>query len=530
MLSFPMLDKVDALLYNKPVQTSPIRRYKMICIKCGKEIDNDSVFCTACGARIKEPDTLVLGEEKAPDFLSEESEPTMLLSDEELQDAFIDQYGGSDTSPQFGEPADESRDFFYNSDTAENTDDLMPFNEYRSPEPYSGNDFSAPKSFNDNSDTMPLDALMEEQGYIPEPPAPEPYNEPYNAPYDQPYNAPYDQPYNAPYDQPYNEPYNEPYGEPYPNIQEQPPVRPQQERRRKAPAPAKKAVKVGAGRIIGAVFVSIFALFFLLLFSLTLSVKLGLSGGIVRNNIAKLDDRTLLESEFDGNELSNTLFGSLGLRSATGGLATESSFRNYMLRTDFVNYIGRTAHSYLSYLIDGSGSDPSITAEDFVYDFVKANNKAAIEEWGYSMTDNEYGIMTQNLESDGFSDTMSIPQWSSSINFSLRNLKFLFSFLTIAVFLIITALLFIWIAVVVDGSGRHITGFFGSILNISGVVMMIVGGASVLGSALAYVFTHQTIFYILSHALMTFALIALCTGAAEVILGIIFKVVKKRLN
>ena len=62
MLSFPMLDKVDALLYNKPVQTSPIRRYKMICIKCGKEIDNDSVFCTACGARIKEPDTLVLGE------------------------------------------------------------------------------------------------------------------------------------------------------------------------------------------------------------------------------------------------------------------------------------------------------------------------------------------------------------------------------------------------------------------------------------------------------------------------------------
>ena len=495
----------------------------MICFKCGSIIDDDSAFCTVCGAELKEPDTLVLGEEKAPDFLSEGSEPTMLLSDEELQDAFVNEYGGNLDSPsQFGEPADSSRDFFYNSDTAENTDDLMPFNEYRSPEQPNDHDFSRPKSFNDNSDTMPLDALMEQEGCIPEPPLPEPYTEPYNEPYGAPYGQPYDEPY--PQDNGYSQPYNEPYRP----AREQPPVRdPQQQRRRTA---AKKPAKVGAGRIIGAVFVSIFALFFLLLFSLTLSIKLGLSGGIVRNNIAKLDDRTLLESEFDGNELSNTLFGSLGLKYATGGIATESSFRNYMLRTDFVNYIGRTAHSYLNYLIDGTGSDPSITAEDFVYDFVKSNNKACIEEWGYSMTDNEYSILTQNLESDGFSYAMSIPQWSSYLGFSLRNLKFLFSFLTIAVFLIISALLFIWTAIVLDGSSRHITGFFGSILNISGVIMVIIGGASVLVPALAYVFAHQTVFYVLSHALLTFALIALCTGAAEIILGIIFKTVRKRLN
>ena len=59
--------------------------------------------------------------------------------------------------------------------------------------------------------------------------------------------------------------------------------------------------------------------------------------------------------------------------------------------------------------------------------------------------------------------------------------------------------------------------------------MVIIGGGSVLGSALAYVFTHQTLFYILSHALLTFALIAGCTGLAEIILAVIFKAVRKRL-
>ena len=497
----------------------------MICSKCGSEIDDDSVFCTVCGTRVNEPDTIVQGEEedKAPDFLTEGDEPTMLLTDEELQDAFINEYGGDTQDiPFLDPPPDNSRDFFYNSDTAENTDDLMPFNEYRSDEPRAEQDFSRPRSFNDNSDTISLDGLIDD-GYIP---ASEPYDEPYNEPYGQPDMA--EPLYGEPYDEPYAPPYEQPYDEPYPPVNE--PPQPVPQKRRKKDAKNVRHAKVGAGRITGGVFISVFALFFLLLFSLTLSIKLGLSGGIVRNNIAKMDDRTLLESEFEGNELSNTIFAYLGLKNATGGMATESSFRNYMLRTDFVNYIGRTAHSYLDYLIDGKGNDPSVTAEDFVYDFVKSNNRASIEEWGYSMTDNEYIIMSQNLENGGFTYDMSISQWSSSINFSLRNLKYLFSFLSIGVFLIIAALLFIWIAVVLDGSGRHITGFFGSILTMSGVVTLIIGGASVLVPALAYVFAHQTIFYVLSHALLTFALIAGCTGAAEIILGIIFKVVRKRLN
>ncbi|MGB4090719.1 MAG: zinc ribbon domain-containing protein [Ruminococcus flavefaciens] len=476
----------------------------MFCVKCGMEIDDDSVFCTGCGARIGEPETVV-NAPSGPDFLKEDEEPTMLLSDEELQEAFINEYGAE--SPEIGHPSDNSRDFFYNSDMAENTDDLMPFNEY------SGSIDSAPhedirnKSFNDNSDTISFDAVEDEM-YAP--PLPEPYPEP------EPYNEP--------------QPYAPPYSEPYNNYQADnvPPPHPVQKRTAQRQEP--QTVKIGAGRLVGAFLLSVFAIVFLLVFSLTLCIKLGMSGGIVRNNLTRMNDNTLLSSEYEGNELSNTIYGSLGFKNATGGMASESSFRNYMLRTDFVDYIGRSAGSYLSYIIDGRGGDPSITSEDFVYDFIKGNNRASIEEWGYSMTDNEYMLMAQNLESDGFSDDMSISEWGSAAGFSLRNLKFLFSFMTIAVFLIITALLFIWTAVAVGGHGKYITSYFGGILKTSGFVMIFIGAASVLAPALAYVFNQQAVFYILAYGLRTFALIALCTGAAELILGGIFSMVHKRMK
>ena len=470
----------------------------MFCIKCGREIDDDSVFCTGCGAKVTEPETII-NEPSAPGFLKDGDEPTMLLPEEELQEAFINEYGAP--SPEIGHPSDNSRDFFYNSDMVENTDDLMPFNEYsgENAPPHAAE--GRPKSFNDNSDTISFDAV-EDDMYAPPPPMPEPYPEPYAKPYTEAAPA-----YIA--------------DEPFPSQQQ-----PQKRHRENTSQP----VNIGAGRLFGAFLTSLFAFIFLLVFSLTLCIKLGLSGDIVRNNINRMNDQTLLSSWYQGNELSTALYGSLGVKNATGGMATESSFRNYMLRTDFINYIGRTSDSYLSYLIDGRGSDPSITAEDFVYDFIKGNNRASIEEWGFSMTDNECQLMTANLENEGFSRDLSIAEWGNLAGFSLRNLKYLFSFMTIAVFLIITALLFIWTAVAVGGNGRYITSYFGGILKTAGVFMVLIAAVSVLGSALGYVFTHQAVFYILSHGLLTFALICLCTGAAELVLGSIFKMVNKRMR
>ena len=459
----------------------------MFCNKCGAEIDDDSIFCTSCGAKIDEPDTII-STPSEPGFLKNDSEPTVLLTEDELQDAFVKEYGTE--SPEIGHPTDNSRDFFYNPDMAENTDDLMPFNEYESGEAVN-TVHDIPKSFNDNSDTISFDAV-EDDDY---PPIPEPV-------YPQP-----EPEYSAPM-----------YQEPYADV----PPSPVQEQRRPQPA------KIGAARLFGAFLIAVAAFLFLLVFSVTLSIKLGLNGHIVRNNISRVNEQTLIASEYEGRELSSALYGSLGFKNATGGMATESSFRNFLLRTDLVNYIGRTADSYLSYIIDGKGSDPSITSDDLVYDFIKGNNRAYIEEWGYSMTDTEYQAMVSNLENDGFSRSMSIAEWGTELGFSLRNLKFLFSIMTIAVFLIITALLFIWTALAVSGRGKYVTSYFGGIFRASGSIMILIGGISVLGSALAYVFTHQAVFYLLSYGLLTFALISVCTGAAELILGAIFKAVHKR--
>ena len=43
-----------------------------------------------------------------------------------------------------------------------------------------------------------------------------------------------------------------------------------------------------------------------------------------------------------------------------------------MLNTDFREYAGRVAEGYLDFIIDGDSSNPSITSEDFVNDFIKA--------------------------------------------------------------------------------------------------------------------------------------------------------------
>ena len=56
------------------------------------------------------------------------------------------------------------------------------------------------------------------------------------------------------------------------------------------------------------------AFLFLLVFSVTLSIKLGLNGHIVRNNISRVNEQTLIASEYEGRELSSALYGSLGFK------------------------------------------------------------------------------------------------------------------------------------------------------------------------------------------------------------------------
>ncbi len=510
----------------------------MQCKKCGTIADADSKFCKNCGEKL-EKINISLNKEINPDY---DAEPTVCLDEDELEKAFLEKYPSAPSAAELSENeeiteektdfADEGNDAVLSDiiedvnknfdaeatmvlgDINENfmsentilldeTDDNLAsdiISDGRDNFPLLDNEeFFAnneavqnydegvseekPKSFNDNSDTITF-AAIEDDDYIP---FPEPLPPPPEEEHFQYREPPARQPKKA----------------------------------------SKKSGKIGFMRVFAAVLLSVVTIAFVFAFSLTLSLKLGLSGNIIRNNICNFDGRTLFSAQYDGDELSNTLYNSLGFGSAADGMATQSSFRNYMLRTDFLSYSGRTADSYLRYIIDGVGNDPSITSADFVHDFIMANNRASIEQFEYKMTEQDYLFMQTNLENDNFDASMSISEWSSSLGFSLGNLKYLFSYFTIIVFFIIAFIMFIWTALALKGRTSVYTGFFSVILKISGSLMILLSAVVLLGSAVAFSFTNHVMYYIISHSLITFALISLCIGFAEFILGMIFKTIKK---
>ena len=90
--------------------------------------------------------------------------------------------------------------------------------------------------------------------------------------------------------------------------------------------------------------------------------------------------------------------------------------------------------------------------------------------------------------------------------------------------------LFIWIALIVDRKGRHLTGFYGNIFLVSGLIVFLSGVAVALGASVAYSFTSEIAFYLAANVLLPFALAALCLGFVELLIGYIFKKVKKSIK
>ncbi|MBP5580290.1 MAG: hypothetical protein J6X85_00600, partial [Ruminococcus sp.] len=214
---------------------------------------------------------------------------------------------------------------------------------------------------------------------------------------------------------------------------------------------------------------------------------------------------------------------SMGFRTATRGAADEAGFKNYMINTDFHEDAGRVAKDYLYYIIGGKGSDPSITAEDFVNDFIKANNNAAVREFDYELTDDGYELIEKNLEKDNFSDTMSVREWSRNLGFDVDKCSYAFSFITIGILAALVILLLIWTAVILNKRARFVTGFFATVFNISGLLVFRSGLAILIGSAVAFTFTHTVGFYLAETLLLPFTCMLLIIGAAELFLGFIFR-------
>ena len=502
----------------------------MICKKCGSEMPEDALFCTECGASLEKDNTPVT--ETVSNIADEISDTagdikeTAEKAAEEAKEAFKDDEPTS-ILPHLEEVIANNEEALSLTQedvqllNDEPTEILSPSETIELPEPESIAEElhnaadkpadspkqdapvnGAPDAFNDNSSTMEIPVQNSQSAFN--------NNSQYSG-------GGYTEQPSAPLIPPQQPAQTAPEPAPMPQQPaEQPKVR----------------KKVGGGRIFGASLVTIFAILFMLLFSFMLAVKIGANGSVIRRRFEKLNDNTTLTAEFDGKELSKTLYDSLGFRTATQGMADEAAFRRYLLDTDFREYAGKVAEGYLDYIIDGEGSDPSITAADFVNDFIKANSKAAKDEFDYELTKADYELLEKNLDKDGFSDSLSVRKWRKELGFDVDKLSYLFSFITIGIIGGIVLLFLIWISAVVDKRAKHVTGFFATIFNITGFIVFLSGLVIIVGSALGFTFTHNVGFYLSESLLLPLSLILLIIGGAELLIGFIFRksnrIIKKK--
>ena len=290
-----------------------------------------------------------------------------------------------------------------------------------------------------------------------------------------------------------------------------------------------KKTKVGAGRIIGAGIITVIALILLVILSLMFCMKLGISGNIVKHQIERMRITSVLDGELDGKPIYEDIYGSLAFSDMTNGSASKSDFREYLSRTNLLGFAAEKASAYTDYIMNGNIADPSVSNNDITA-FFEGNSGLDKEVFGYELKIADYNKLRSQLEKNKVEESISLDQWGRMAGFSLDNLSYLFSFITLGIILALILVLLIWIAVIVDKRGKHLMGAYGNIFVWSGAVVFIVGLAVIAGGAVAYVLTGQAVFYIGANVLLPFALLAIAVGALEFILGSLFKRIRKAIR
>lgn len=482
----------------------------MFCSNCGKSLDNGSAFCPECGTKAKGDDNSFMKKTVLPD---EESEKTIFAPETENesvnaqyiqnneQDASSDEISDDGELSETPPPVEVAPD----SALAENSKTVLSEeNQNNTPEPRNPEPISQPELIKngDKYDTMSIPSGLsgDHQDFSRN------HNKQQND-----NSAASQSVFNA-----------QQALDPSIPVQPQtpPPFVPES-------VPAQKTVKVGAGRIAGASAVSVFAVVFLIILSFTLCFKFGASGKMLRNRIEKLSANTLLSAEFEDDEISDNIYKTIGFRSITHGNATEADFKDFLVKSDMLSFIGENAENYADYIFNGKGKDPSIGASEIKTDFFKTNNNVADEVFGYTLSKDDLKLIQSRLEEENIDEALSIKEWNKKTGFDVKNVSYILSYITLGVFLALIIVLFIWIAIIVDKKGRHIMGFYGNILFISGIILFISGLGVLAGSAIAYSITGNVMFYLIQNVLLMFGILAAAAGAFEIILGIIFKKIGK---
>ncbi|MDO4863347.1 MAG: hypothetical protein Q4A05_04170 [Ruminococcus sp.] len=314
-----------------------------------------------------------------------------------------------------------------------------------------------------------------------------------------------------------------------PQFEQQQPYAPYNEQYA-APAPADEEpaapTKVGALRVSFAGFIAILTIIFLTLVSLLFCLRIGASGDVLRNRTKNMNINTVLDADLGKRSLSDTIYNESGFGTATDGQISKSDFRAYLAKTNLLEYTGDFVKDYADYFIEGDIGDPSVNANDMAEFFIQ-NSDVADESFDYQLKTSDYNKIRTTLELKDTADHFSIDKWSKKAHFDLGNLNFVFSYVTLGIILGLVIVLLVWIAVIVDGRGKHIVGMYGSIFSCSGGIVFLVGLAAVAGTAIAHIITGWFIFYLCASLLLPFGALALGVGAVEFILGFIFKRIRR---
>lgn len=488
----------------------------MFCNSCGRQIDDDSLFCSECGAKIQRiainsisSDTGRISLAKPSDTQTDNknsSDENSDISDSIYTPENNQQTEFSQENPPVPEPVQESG--FFGS-----TEPISHIN----PEPVQENAEDIQKKTDgynneqhkENLPKMVLKKHIEESDEN----TPEDFQQPYddnlntqyipiNDNYDDDYREPFPPPYDIPPEpfQQYTE--NQPYSEPQPIPQEYSPV------------------KVGGLRLFGAGIVTFFTIIFLIVLSILFCIKLGFSGTVVEKGIKSLDMEKVLEAEYDSNrDVNEYLYEQTDFYNITNKRGNENDFRNFVLNLNVTDYIGENASVYADYILNG-GKKPSLTSEEIAeYMFNRS---------GYNnLSRNDFSSMVYNIGNGQTDKILSVDEWKNETGFDFGIMSYIFSFVTLGILLAIVLVLMIWTAVIVDKRGRYLTGFYKNIFMTSGIVCLLIGITAVIVPPVAYSQTSHIVFYLGSKLLTNFNLFILTTGGFEFVAGIIFGLIKK---
>ena len=514
----------------------------MKCLSCGFELDADSIFCSKCGKKVELPvkefveevtddieDIKSEVENNASDSLikSEESIEKIVENSEEKIETTIENvknniFDKSDSETVFADSddtvaaIDEALEALNsNSETAEDTlgnvvDEITDKVDLVTEEVTDKVDEVKNENASESAkEIKPLKKIEKVQNEIKEEMAASNAAPLYTQ---NEINSSVPQQGGAPqFEQQQYTPYNEQYSAPQYTAEVNEPEAPK---------------KVSALRISFAGFIAIITIVFLTLVSLMFCLRIGASGKILKNRTEHMNINTVLDADLGKRSLSDTIYNEAGFWNASQGQVGKAEFRSYLSKSNLLEYTGNYIKDYADYLIDGDIGDPSIDANDMA-DFFVENSDIADENFSYQLQTSDYNKIRTTLELKDTADNFSIEKWSKYAHFDLGNTSFIFSYVTLGIILGLVIVLLVWIAVIVDGRGKHIVGMYGSVFSCSGGIVFIVGLLAVAGTAIAHIITGWFIFYLLASLLLPFGVLTLCTGAVEFVIGFIFKRIRR---